>query len=160
VPERPALEGWGAVDVLFLVGERWLFKRCGGVKDPWMAFMLEEARKRSTGNAAVACLTIDAAVTGADLLGRSGWLRIVCVGELGELGEWCCDRESSALTLSKARASSGRYGQQPRSVRHANHHFNHTNVTVTMYRRSHTAREEHIGNVGGIFRRENPQRRI
>jgi hypothetical protein len=37
-----------AADVLFLVGERRLFKRCGGVKDPWMAFMLEEARKRSS----------------------------------------------------------------------------------------------------------------
>jgi hypothetical protein len=54
---------------------------------------------------------------------------------VGELGEWCCDRESSALTLSKARASRGRYGQQPRSVRYANRHFNHTNVDVTMYRR-------------------------
>jgi hypothetical protein len=71
------MDGWG-VDVLFLVGERRLFKRCGGVKDPWMAFMLEEARKRSTGNAAGAWLMVAAAVTGADLLGRSGWLRIVC----------------------------------------------------------------------------------
>jgi hypothetical protein len=71
--------GWGAADVLFLVGERRLFKRCGGVKDPWMAFMLEEARKRSTGNAAGAWLMVAAAVAGADLLGRLGWLRIVCV---------------------------------------------------------------------------------
>jgi hypothetical protein len=49
VAALPARQRWSAQDVLFLVGESRLFSKCGGVKDPWMAFMLEEARKRSGG---------------------------------------------------------------------------------------------------------------
>jgi hypothetical protein len=43
---------WVEGDALFLEGERRFGSRWGGVKDPWMAFMLGEARKRSAVHAA------------------------------------------------------------------------------------------------------------
>lgn len=85
------------MDVLFLVGESRLFKRCGGVKVPCTAFMLEEARKRSRRDAAGTWSVMDAAAgrraLAVTLVGAGRGTLWLCVGVV--LEAWRSDRRTS-----------------------------------------------------------------